>query len=169
MKWLKRAAIGFAALLVLALAFVSWLLWTQSGARFAVARAQAALEGKLTIGAVQGSIRGPLQLQGVRYRDPAAGVDASAQRVSVEAALLPLWHRTLHLRALDLGGVVVTLTTVPAPANAPPPAPLQTLLNPPLAILLDRLHVDSTLVTRDGQPVFNADSIDAGLSWTSAG
>jgi len=99
MKWLKRIAIGVAALLVLALAFVAWLLWTEGGARFAVARAQATLAGKLTIGAVHGAIVGPLRLEDVRYRDPASGVDARVQRASVEAALLPLWSRTLHVRA----------------------------------------------------------------------
>src|SRR4051794_19935453 len=141
MKWLKRIAFAFAALLVLASLFVWWLLASESGARFALARAKAALAGKLEFAQAHGALAGPLQLQDLHYRDPAAGLDVSIQSIKVDYEFSRLFSRTLHVFAVEADGVDVALTPVtPTPPAARAPS-LQTLLTPPLTILLDQAHV----------------------------
>ncbi|HVT32643.1 MAG TPA: hypothetical protein VHE32_08345, partial [Rhodanobacteraceae bacterium] len=73
LRVLKWIGVAFAVLAVLVAALLFWLLGTQSGARFAIARAIAAAEGKLSIERTSGTLAGPLTLANVRYADPAAG------------------------------------------------------------------------------------------------
>ena len=168
-KWLKRIGLTLAALAMLAVAISAWLLWTESGANFAVARVQGALDGKLAVGAVRGALTGPLELDNIRYRDAALGVDAKIQSLKVDLTLFALLRNALHLQTLDVEGVDIALTTVPPAAKPPPPTPLRQLLTPPLAMLLDRVHLGKANVTLDGQPLFAADSADVGFAWTANG
>ena len=167
MKWIRRIGIVFATLLVLGGLFAWWLLASEAGARFALARAKAALAGKLEFAQAHGSLVGPLQLHDVRYRDPAAGLDVSIQNVKLDYAFSRLFARTLHVFALELDGIVVARATV-APTTPAAPAPsLESLLTPPLAILLDRAHASRIAVTQDGKQVFAGDSLDLSASWTN--
>jgi translocation and assembly module TamB len=169
-KWLKRIGFAIVALLVVAALLAGWLVGTESGARFVLSRAQGALPpGQLEVTSVRGSLAGPLELGGLRFRDSSSGVDARVQTLRVDPSLFALVRSTLHLNTLDLDGVDVALTTVPPPPNPPPPAPLQKLLTPPLAMLLDRVHVARVNVALDGKPLFVADTVDAGFTWTTAG
>ena len=59
---LRRIAIGAAALLLVLLAFAFWLLRTESGLQFVLARAIGATEGKLEIGTSSGHLAGPVTL-----------------------------------------------------------------------------------------------------------
>jgi translocation and assembly module TamB len=170
-KWLKRAGIAFAILLVLIAAFAFWLLDTQSGARFAVERAKSALAGKLTLAETRGTLVSPLELHDVGYKDAAAGIDIKVKTLKLEYGFAGLLHRTLHVQSLVLDGVNVALTTVPQTAQPPQAATpsLQSLLTPPLDILLDKLHVGATRITQDGEPVFASNSLDVAAAWTHSG
>jgi translocation and assembly module TamB len=185
-KWLKRIGIAFGILVLLAIGFALWVEYTTSGARFALARAQGALGGKLVIADVQGTFAGPLQLSGVRYRDPAAGVDAQVGTVRVQFAISELFGRVLHFENVDIDNVDVALTTVPPPPNPPgrspsaseamdgrerppPPTPLQDLLKPPLTITLDRVRLAHTKISLDKTPLFALDSLDLSANWTNTG
>src|ERR1700751_2899207 len=76
MRILKWIGIAFAALLIITGSLLYWLLDTESGARFALARAVGAMEGKFSFERSSGRLARPLTLVNVRYADPAAGVDA---------------------------------------------------------------------------------------------
>jgi translocation and assembly module TamB len=165
-KWLKRIGVALGIVVVLAVAFSLWLEYTQSGARFAIARAQAAMDGKLGVAGVRGTLSGPLVLSGVRYRDPASGVDAKIAEVRIEFTLSELFGSVLHFEDVTVDNVDVALTTVAAPANPPPPTPLQQLLTPPLTITLDRLHLGHTRIALDATPLFALDSLDLAATWT---
>ena len=168
-KWLKRIGIAVAVLVFLGIAFSLWLQYTTSGARFALARVQGAMDGKLAIADVGGSLSGPLLLTGVRYRDPKTGVDAKVGTVRVQFALSKLLGSVLQFENVDIDNVDIALTTIPPPAAPPPPTPLQQLLTPPLAIFLDRLHLGRTQIALDATPLFALDSLDLSASWTNAG
>ncbi len=168
-KWLKRIGIAVLVLVFLGTAFSLWLQYTQSGARFALARVQGAMEGKLAIADVGGSLSGPLLLTGVRYRDPKAGVDAKIGTVKVQFALSKLLGRVLQFENVDIDNVDIVLTTVPPPAVPPPPTPLQQLLTPPLSIILDRMRLGHTRIVLDTTPLFALDSLELSASWTNAG
>ncbi|HET7065565.1 MAG TPA: translocation/assembly module TamB domain-containing protein [Rudaea sp.] len=168
-KWLKRIGIALLVLVFLGTAFSLWLQYTQSGARFALARVQGAMEGKLAIADVGGTLSGPLVLTGVRYRDPKSGVDAKIGTVKVQFALSRLLGRVLQFENVDIDNVDIALTTIPPPAVPPPPTPLQQMLTPPLSIILDRMQLGHTRIALDTTPLFALDSLELSASWTNAG
>lgn len=168
-KWLKRIGIALGVLVALGLAFSLWLQYTQSGARFALARVQGALDGKLAIADVSGTLSGPLFLSGLRYRDPKTGVDAQVAKVKVQFALSELFGSVLHFENVSIDNVDIALTTIPPAAVPPPPTPLQQLLTPPLSITLDSLRLGRTQISLDKTPLFALDSLELSASWTRAG
>jgi len=168
-KWLKRIGVALAVIVALGVAFSLWLQYTQSGARFALARVQGAMEGKLAITDVGGTLSGPLILTGVRYRDPKTGIDAKIGTVKVQFALSKLLGSVLQFENVDIDNVDVALTTIPPPAVPPPPTPLQQLLTPPLSITLDRMRLGHTQIALDQTPLFALDSLELSANWTRAG
>ena len=99
-KWLKRIGLTLAVVVALGVVFSLWLQYTQSGARFALARVQGAMDGKLAIADVGGTLSGPLLLSGVRYRDAKTGVDAKIGTVKVQFALSKLLGSVLQFFAV---------------------------------------------------------------------
>ena len=163
LKWL---AIALVALVLVAAIALYWLLNTESGARFVLARATGAMEGKLVVESSSGRLAGPLTLTHVRYRDPASGVDAKIGRVLVDIAPWALIGKRAHVVNLEIGDVDVALTTLP-PKPEQPAAEFS--LAAPLDVLLDRLNVSKVTITQDGQPLFAADSLDLAGAWTRDG
>ena len=169
-KILKWTGIALAAILVLFVALGFWLLATESGARFAVERAKSSLAGKFALAQMKGALTSPLELHDVVYKDPASGLDVKVKTLKLDYEFWGLLRKTVHVRSLDIDGVHVALTTVP-PSPPPPQAAtpsIQSLLTPPLDILLDRLRVGTTKITQDGKPVFASDTLDAAATWTSS-
>lgn len=166
-RLLKWIGIVLLALLLLLAIFAFWLLGTESGARFALARAVGALEGKLAVERSSGPLTGPLVLEGVRWHDAASGVDAKVGRVRLELAASALLAKRVHVKALDVDDVDVALTTLP-PKPEPQPASDISLVAP-IDIVLDRLALKRAKIGQDGQPVFALDSLDLGGAWTRQG
>lgn len=164
LKWL---AIALACVLLLLAFALWWLLGSESGARFALARAVGAMDGKLTVAKSSGPLRGPLTLEGVRYADPAVGVDAKLARVTVALKPLELLSRRVHVTNLEADGVDVALTTVPPKPEPPSTEPFS--LAAPIDVVLDRFALKKAAITQDGQPVFALDTLDLGGAWTKQG
>ncbi len=76
-KTLAWMGIVIAVLILLVVGAIAWVINTQSGTRFAAARATAIMGDRLAIGSVDGTIAGPLRITDLHYRDSAAGIDAS--------------------------------------------------------------------------------------------
>ncbi len=168
-RWLRAAkwlGIVVVVLLVVLACAGYWLLRTGSGARFVLARATSALDGKLSVQASRGALTGPLTLDGVAWRDPETGVDAQVGHIALDLAALPLLAGRVHVRSLAIDGVDVALTTVPPKPEEPPG---EFSLEAPLDILLDQARVTDIAVQQDGQSVFAADSLDLGAAWTGEG
>jgi translocation and assembly module TamB len=165
MKWFKRIAIGFAALLLVLVAVMWWLLGTASGLRFALARAQSFTHGALHVQQAQGRLIGPLDLAGMRY-DDGKGTVANIATLHLDLRFWPLLRKRAHVLALDADGIDVAL---------PKPSPDDTSssggfsLKPPVELLLDRVHVGSVKVTQAGQPLFASNRLDLAGSWTNNG
>jgi translocation and assembly module TamB len=166
LRLLKGIGIALAALVVVVAALLFWLLDTESGARFAIARALGAAEGKLAVERSGGTLAGPLTLANVRYADPAAGVDVRIGSVVLDIAPSAFLARTVHVVSLDIDRVDVALMTVP-PKPEPPSAPFS--LEAPVDVVLDRLALKHATITQDGQPVFAADTLDLTGAWTRGG
>ncbi|NCT67122.1 MAG: pathogenicity protein [Rhodanobacteraceae bacterium] len=163
LAWL---GLTLAALVLLVAIALAWLLGTESGARFALARAAGATAGKLTVDRVGGRLGGPLTLDGLRWHDAGAGVDARIGHLRVDLAPLALLGRRVRVTGLDLAGINVALTTVP-PQSAQPSAPFS--LAAPIDLVLDRLALDGATLTQDGQPLFALDHLDLAGAWTRDG
>lgn len=111
-RLLARIGIVLAILLLLIAALSFWLLRSESGLHFVLARAIGATEGKLTIERSSGSLAGPATIEGLRYTDPKAGVDARVARTTIAFAPLELLASRLHLTQVALDGIDVALTSV---------------------------------------------------------
>ncbi len=164
MTALRRVLLSIAAVLaILALAGV-WLLHTPSGARFAVDVAVRALDGKLSTGAVSGSIARGLQVTDARWRDAAAGVDLHVGDLRARLAYPELLRKTVRLKALALRDVSVSLTSVardePARSGS---------LEPPLDIVVDAFTLERAELRRDGAAPLVIDRTALAGRWTRSG
>ncbi|HET8942357.1 MAG TPA: translocation/assembly module TamB domain-containing protein [Rudaea sp.] len=166
--WTKRIVIAIVIVLALIGVFAWWLLGSESGARFALARAEAALDSKLSVAQLQGKLSSPLQLHDVRYLDPESGIEIRIQNLKLEYSLYGLISRSLHVRNLEIDGVDVRMHTLATPPVSHPSPSVQSLLTPPLTLTIDRAHVADIAVAQDGKPVFVANSLDLAASWTKS-
>lgn len=163
LKWLGLALLALLVLLALGL---WWLLGSAAGARFALARASAATDGKLTLAASHGRLAGPLTLDGLRWHDAQAGIDVRVRELHLDLAPWALLARRLQLRMVEATGIDVALHSVPA---APPAPPRPLTLEPPLDIVLERLTLREAQLSQDDAAVFAFDRLDAAAGWTRAG
>lgn len=136
-KTLAWTGIVIVVLILLVAGAIAWVINTQSGTRFAAARATALMGDKLAIGSIDGSIAGPLRITDFRYRDPAAGIDASVAKLKVDLVLSDLWHRLVHVDRLNVSGIDVLMTEPTEPKPEEPAKPFT--LKPPIDIAVDSL------------------------------
>lgn len=163
---LRWIGLAFLALLLVVSFVLVWALNSESGARFVLARAISALDGKLTVGSSSGSLAGPLVLGNIRYNDPSIGIDATVKHVALDVELLSLLGKRVHVRNLAIDDVAVALTTLP-------PKPEQSTgefsLDAPIDIVIDKLALQRANIVQDGNPVFAADRFDLIAAWTGSG
>ncbi|OOG60977.1 pathogenicity protein [Rhodanobacter sp. B05] len=164
MKWFKRTAIAFAVLLLLVAAALWWLLGTGTGLRFALARAEGATHGALHVQQAHGRLIGPLELVGARY-DDGKGTVVKVAKAQLDLRFWPLLSRRLHVLALDVDGVDVALPKSTDEGSSSGSMSLQ----PPIELVLDRVHVGTLKVTRNDLPLFASDKLDLAGSWTHRG
>ncbi len=151
MTRLKRLAwisSGVLLSLLLSLALLlAYLVATQDGTRRLLGWAQAWLPGELTLNSFEGSLAGPLRIQGLRY------VQEDGLRVEnglFQFDWLPgaLWHGELKLLELTLRDTEVTLPeSAPTEANS---APFQGV-SLPLAIELGKLDISNLRILSSAQ------------------
>ena len=163
MKHWRRVVVVLAVLVAVAASIVFFVLGTERGAHFAFDRIVAATDGKLSFGAVSGTLPAPLTLTDVRYRDPAAGIDLAIDRVVVDLGATALLSRRAVIQSLDADGVVLALTSVPDDDAKSSP------WTPPLDLVVERARIGDITVVRDGEPLPRLDRIEVAGSWTNEG
>lgn len=138
-RGLLWAALGAGVLILVLVLAAAWLLGSESGARFALARALAALPAdSLSWQAQQGSLAQGLRLQGLRYQQD--GLSVEIERIEVRARLIETLSSRLRVESLDIEGVQLTL-----PASEPevePSAPFTIELPESLPDLVLSLGID---------------------------
>jgi translocation and assembly module TamB len=164
-RWLRWLGGALLLILLLLAVTIGWLLGTGSGLRFALARVQAASAGALHVQHAQGRLIGPLDLVGVRY-DDGKGTVANVAKAHLDLRVWPLLAKRVHVLVLDVDGVDVALPK-PTPDQTPNSGSFS--LQPPVELILDRVHVGTVKVTRDGQPLFASNRLDLAGSWTLRG
>src|SRR5690348_9776500 len=96
MKWLKRIGIAVLVLFLLLALGLWWLLGSNAGLRFALARASGFTNGALSVQQASGRLAGPLSLKGLRYAD-GKGLDVRIASAKLDLQLWPLLGKHLHV------------------------------------------------------------------------
>jgi len=107
---LAAVGVGIAALVLLVLATVAYLVGTTSGGRFAL-RALDRLPITANVGAFDGRLAGRFELRNVTVDAPP--VTASADRVVVAWRPLALLGRRLDVHSVEIDGLAVAITAAP--------------------------------------------------------
>ncbi len=157
--------IGLGAVLLVIAGGATWLLATQSGLRFAVARAEGFLAPKLSIESVEGAVSRTIRLRGVHWQDPESGVDATLATGEVEIGVGALLTGRIHLRRVDLQGLRVQALARAGKAGGTFD---RDPLDPPVQVRIDDFRLrDARVANADGEIVHVR---DAGLAaaWTRA-
>jgi translocation and assembly module TamB len=103
----RRVGVVLLVLAGLAIAALYWLVASRGGARFTVDRLSQLLPGRLTVERVEGPVRGPLILHGVRYETERFILTIDWARL--DWRLGQLRRRILDVEQLDARGVVVRI------------------------------------------------------------
>ncbi|MDZ7644533.1 MAG: hypothetical protein U5K76_10165 [Woeseiaceae bacterium] len=155
------------ALLAAALLAGYWVLRTESGAAWVLARAAAASGGRLRVAEVDGTLRGGLRLANVAWRD--AGTEIAVDRLALRLNpdVLPL---AVSLEDVTVDGARIRLPApaAGAPATGEPVAVRDVLaaLRMPVIVNVTGLIMRDVLVATAGSPdplAIDSLSLDASL------
>ncbi|MDY7093356.1 MAG: translocation/assembly module TamB domain-containing protein [Acidobacteriota bacterium] len=155
--WLRRLLIALGLVVLVAGLALGWLLGTSSGARWLFAQSGTLIPGKVTVGSLQGPIRGPLVLEELRYSTDT--LTLTAQRVELEWRLRELLAKRLDITRLYARGIEITTVDED---EEPSPLPDVRL---PINIIVRDAVVESLTVS--GEPPVIIDRIE--LETTAAG
>ncbi len=162
----KRIFVVIAAVLLLLVIALGWLLGTTSGLRFALTRVSAATQGALHVQQANGRLAGPMTLIQISYRG-ADGLTLHIKRIHLDLSLWSLMIGRLHLRTLQTGAIDVALPDPPAATTkSASSATLQ--LRAPLHIQLDSADIGPIRVHRSGHDLFVTQHLQIAGTWTSA-
>ena len=117
LRW--SLAVG-ALLVVLAVSFGSWVLRSEGGRDWLLARVLAQLPADSSVRweGIEGRLSGPLVIHGLDYRQ-ADGLRVQARRVRIDHSVWPLVSRRWQVQSLDGEDVRVTLAREDAPFEWP--------------------------------------------------
>ncbi len=152
------------ALPLLAVAWVwYWLFFTPAGALWALKR----IPG-LEVVSVQGSLAGPLELQGVHWRAGAEWV--VVDHLDLDWMPVALWQRQVLVRTLRVRGAEIHLASSKKLAEVPdlslPPMPLWSHL---LHVRIEHLDLARLTLRRGHQQQFDLRYFAGELAWTGEG
>lgn len=166
MTGLKRAAIGLAICIAFLTALSIWVVHSESGARVLGVLAREALGDRLELGRVEGSLAGGLTLADIRYRDPATGIALAAERVDVDVAWSYLLQRIVHVRALVITGLDISLHD-PKPQQDSQQHPQRFNLRLPTDVVIDDFRLSNAKIRRERTLILEiAEAMVAGR-WTA--
>ena len=140
------------ALLVVAIAAAivggggaAWLLYSEAGLAWALARLQRAAGPSLTLEGASGAIAGGIEIARIRYVHEGTTVEARKVRLRLSpASLAALAPRFTALHCAEL-------LVVPGPGAAPAALPATLVL--PLSLEVDEARFDRVVVKGEGRPV----------------
>lgn len=107
-KFLKWGSLGLLALVLILGISVWFLAGTQGGTEFLFTRLGAIMPGKLEVAEMKGPLRGPLDIQGLKYERE--GFTAHVDRLHLEWRLRDLLSRQLDIQALHADGIRIITT-----------------------------------------------------------
>lgn len=160
-RWSRRVGIVLAAVTLVALLLLGWLLATPGGRDTLLGRVVGMLPpDSLSWERVEGTLRGPLVFHGLRYRHD--GVSFSADRVLLDPQILPTLGRRLQLDRLEVDAALLELPAAdPEPFSLPRWPDVLPQLDLPLDIRSTQVVVDGFDVRRGDESLIAIDSLEA--------
>lgn len=160
-KTLAWSGIGVGTLLVLLVAFVSWLLFTTSGARWAAGVVTSRFAPQVSFASLEGTVAGGLTLQEFEFRGPPDAAQIHIARLSVRPTLAMLLARTLRIENARVQGLVVRLPLEPGPEE--PGKPLW--VEPPLDIVVDDFALADGRIVKGRDTLFTLKGLELAARW----
>lgn len=161
-RWLLWAALALGGLVLALVLLGVWLLASESGARFALARTQALLPaGSLEWRAQRGSLAQGLEFEGLRYAQDGLSIDVD--RLRVRAVLGQALAARLRVQRLEAEGIRVLLPSDQAETEPAPtfeirlPESLPSLVLP-LDIEIASAALSALRIERASEPATDAGS-----------
>ncbi|GGA34450.1 translocation/assembly module TamB domain-containing protein [Dyella nitratireducens] len=163
-RWLRVIGIIAFAFVVLVAGGLGWLLCTGSGLRFALGQVQGLMHGALQVQQAEGRLIGPIDIALLRY-DDGKGTDVTIAHTHLNWNITALLYKRLHVVDLRVDRVDVALPV--SEQNTSSSSGFS--LKPPIALVLDRVHIGPVTIKEDGKPLFAADQLDLAGNWTNGG
>ena len=138
LRWYAWVGIALLAIVVLIGGTFAWVLNTNAGTRWALARVSGFLNDGLQVAQVDGTLAGPLTLSDLTYRDPKSGLDVTAEHINVDLALRELFGMTVHVTTAELRGIDVLLSEPSEPQPPKPEDDTPFTLEAPIDVVIDR-------------------------------
>ncbi len=160
----KRWILAIAAILLILVGALGWLVRTQSGARWAITRVQSILSGKLAVRELRGTLWGPVDLSHLRWFDAASGVEVQIERAQLRWRLKHAWPLALEVEALSTRGVDVHIFAHPPKPPSPPVS-----LAAPFDLSIKRLALERGRVRLGDEQILVINSAQLAAHWTDAG
>ncbi len=107
MRWAAAALAVLALLVAAVLGAASWLLYTDSGLRWAAARAEDALAGRLSLEGLRGALAGEISADRVQYRDDATAI--TVRNIALRMELLAILGGRAGIRSLQAESLDIAL------------------------------------------------------------
>lgn len=149
-----KKLLAAAALLIVLIGGAGWLVATESGLRFLLARAAPLLPVDLDPAQANGRLLGPLSLGPVDIAGP--GVTGRIERIEIDWRPAALLARTLHLRELHIVGPDLRLDAPAELADRPPEsAPAGSLPRLPLTVVAERIWIRDGQLWRGDEPLLD--------------
>jgi translocation and assembly module TamB len=143
MKWLVALFAVLALLAGLLLGSAGWLLYSESGLRWAAGLAQDALQGKLRLEGVRGALARDIEASSIQFQDETTRVELRDTTVRLELlSFLGARAGILELRAKSLD-----LTLAPGPSDGKPPSPPRI----PLGLRVNRADIERITLALGGE------------------
>lgn len=139
MRWLGRIGLLLLVLVAAGTAAGAWLIGTEAGLGWALARAQSASGGKLAVEGARGVLAGAVSFERLAYRSE--GTTVEARGVRTELGLLEALGGRLALDPLQVEFLEIVSRPDGAPASAGTPA---------VPIALDGVHITRLEILREG-------------------
>ena len=147
MNWLRRIVLGVEAILLLAVLALAgsawWLLYTEEGLNWAVARVPSSSEARLAIEGAHGAIARRVDIDRVVFEGPDLRVEAHGVRV--RANVFALLAARASIPELHAASIAVELSG----ENKPPSLPKRLAL--PVSVRIGQALVDELEVSNKGQ------------------
>jgi len=150
-RWsmLRMLRTGLLALLLLAVAALTWFAVSEPALHWTVARLEAQSNGRLRVEAPSGSLLGPVSAARIVVRDGAMSLRVEGPAVTIGwAALLRGVVRVRSLSATALRIDLPVSAAGPAPAPSPPSPPVA--LGLPVRLEIDRFVLDRLTIHQGG-------------------